>query len=459
MQEYFSILTNKGIDLLLKAAANKTQIALSKMSVSDDEGEIDQSITRLEGVKHSFSINSLIVDEADPHQLIAEGVINADVGGFYINKAGIYTANDELFAVAKLPRTYKPKLAEGSAKDITIRFIMQVDNANDITLKVDNNIVLVTRNWAISNFAAKNHNHDERYVKKDEINDGTPIGAYLAWSSQDKIPAGYLLCDGRSLKKSEYAELFAVIGYTYGGSGENFNIPKFNDGRFMRGTGGEAAPLSVKQGDAIRDIVGTINTGIEEGATYTGAFQAYSSGNGANGGFGDAGLMFKASLVVPTANENRPLNSSVVFIIKAKNVREAKQSEVDKTPYATEAKAGIIKIKNSITGAQEDVAVSEKAVASIASIGINQTWQDMLAERQNGVVYTNTTGRPIQILVSQQQSSTSQTCTLEINNVESLRNVSYGNADGCIVSAIIPARATYKVVYKNYTPLKWFELR
>ena len=150
---------------------------------------------------------------------------------------------------------------------------------------------------------------------------------------------------------------------------------------------------------------------------------------------------------------------SVVVLIKAKNVREQKQSEIDKTPYATESKAGIVKIKNTITGVQEDVAVSEKAVAGIASIGINQTWQDVLAERQNGVVYTNTTGRPIQILVSQQQSSSSQTCILEINNVESLRNVSYGNADGCIVSAIIPAGATYKVVYKNYTPLKWFELR
>lgn len=171
MQEYFSILTNKGIDLLLKAAANKTQIALSKMSVSDDEGDLNQSITTLNGVKHSFSINSLIVDEADPHQLIAEGIINADVGGFYINKAGIYTANDELFAVAKLPRTYKPKLAEGSAKDITIKFIMQVDNAGSVTLKVDNNVVLATRNWVISNFAAKNHNHDERYLKKQ---DATP---------------------------------------------------------------------------------------------------------------------------------------------------------------------------------------------------------------------------------------------------------------------------------------------
>lgn len=294
MQEYFSILTNKGIDLLLKAAANKTQIALSKMSVSDDEGDLNQSITALNGVKHSFSINSLIVDEADPHQLIAEGVINADVGGFYINKAGIYTANDELFAVAKLPRTYKPKLAEGSAKDIAIRFIMQVDNANDITLKVDNNVVLATRNWAISNFAAKNHNHDERYVKKDDIP------------------------------------------------------------------------------------------------------------------------------VAPQA--------------------------------ATETEAGIVKLKNSITGSLADTAVSEKAAKEYmdknASIGIGQTWQEVTSERHTGVTYTNTTGRPIFISVYMNSNSQGGSSAVEIFVDDKLISGQYAGRMGGITvylsaCAIVPSGSTY----------------
>ena len=294
MQEYFSILTNKGIDLLLKAAANKTQIALSKMSVSDDEGDLNQSITTLNGVKHSFSINSLIVDEADPHQLIAEGIINADVGGFYINKAGIYTANDELFAVAKLPRTYKPKLAEGSAKDIAIRFIMQVDNANDITLKVDNNVVLATRNWAISNFAAKNHNHDERYVKKDDIP------------------------------------------------------------------------------------------------------------------------------VAPQA--------------------------------ATETEAGIVKLKNSITGSLADTAVSEKAAKEYmdknASIGIGQTWQEVTSERHTGVTYTNTTGRPIFISVYMNSNSQGGSSAVEIFVDDKLISGQYAGRMGGITvylsaCAIVPSGSTY----------------
>jgi microcystin-dependent protein len=38
-------------------------------------------------------------------------------------------------------------------------------------------------------------------------------------------PTGYLLCEGQSVSTTTYADLFAVIGYTYGGSGSSFAIP------------------------------------------------------------------------------------------------------------------------------------------------------------------------------------------------------------------------------------------
>ena len=38
-------------------------------------------------------------------------------------------------------------------------------------------------------------------------------------------PTGFLVCDGSSVLKSAYPALWAVIGYYYGGSGANFNLP------------------------------------------------------------------------------------------------------------------------------------------------------------------------------------------------------------------------------------------
>lgn len=54
--------------------------------------------------------------------------------------------------------------------------------------------------------------------------DGTPIGTVVEFAGST-TPDGWLLCDGRSLSKTQYSDLFNVIGYTYGGSGNNFNLP------------------------------------------------------------------------------------------------------------------------------------------------------------------------------------------------------------------------------------------
>jgi hypothetical protein len=41
----------------------------------------------------------------------------------------------------------------------------------------------------------------------------------------NNIPQNYLECKGQSLSTSNYQALFSIIGYTYGGSGNNFNLP------------------------------------------------------------------------------------------------------------------------------------------------------------------------------------------------------------------------------------------
>ena len=51
-----------------------------------------------------------------------------------------------------------------------------------------------------------------------------PIGVIQAFSGTT-IPRGYLLADGTSYKVADYPDLYAVIGNTYGGDTENFNVP------------------------------------------------------------------------------------------------------------------------------------------------------------------------------------------------------------------------------------------
>ena len=44
---------------------------------------------------------------------------------------------------------------------------------------------------------------------------------------------GWMVCDGRSLSTNQYPYLFAALGYLYGGSGSQFNIPNYQ-GYFLR---------------------------------------------------------------------------------------------------------------------------------------------------------------------------------------------------------------------------------
>lgn len=66
----------------------------------------------------------------------------------------------------------------------------------------------------------------KKYIANKDIRTATPVGGSIDWyGPENTIPSDWMREDGRSLKKSEYPDLFAIIGYTYGGSGDNFNIP------------------------------------------------------------------------------------------------------------------------------------------------------------------------------------------------------------------------------------------
>lgn len=41
-------------------------------------------------------------------------------------------------------------------------------------------------------------------------------------------PEGWVLCDGASYEQELYAELYNVIGTTFGGSGSNFQVPNIS---------------------------------------------------------------------------------------------------------------------------------------------------------------------------------------------------------------------------------------
>ncbi|MHA7841867.1 MAG: phage tail protein [Winogradskyella sp.] len=68
-----------------------------------------------------------------------------------------------------------------------------------------------------------------------ESKDPVPTGAIFSFPLETP-PVGYLVCDGSAVSRTTYAELFAVLGTTYGsGDGSTtFNLPDYR-GKFLRG--------------------------------------------------------------------------------------------------------------------------------------------------------------------------------------------------------------------------------
>mgnify|MGYP002585161017 CR=1 FL=1 len=141
---------------------------------------------------------------------------------------------------------------------------------------------------------------------------GVPVGTIISWpvATNPEDMDNWLECNGQSISQSVYPELFALIG------GQTPDLR----GLFLRGHGGNSAALGVQQNDAIRNITGSF--GQHSSASAGGVF--YRTGGCAEdirssyGTWSGNGVGFDLSRVVPTAEENRPVNQAIRYLVRAR---------------------------------------------------------------------------------------------------------------------------------------------
>ena len=170
---------------------------------------------------------------------------------------------------------------------------------------------------------------DKRAVTPKGLSDWnkTPVGTIITYPVSS-IPTHCLECNGATISRETYSELFAAIGTTYGtGDGSTtFNLPDLR-GEFIRGfdngRGVDAGrALGSAQLDAMQKISGRA-VDIYGGANpvVTGAFA--ESGKEVVGAFTPGAgmtrsvwfLVLDSSLVTRTAAETRPRNVAMMFCI------------------------------------------------------------------------------------------------------------------------------------------------
>lgn len=189
----------------------------------------------------------------------------------------------------------------------------------------------------------------------DAMNTTIPLGVVWFWAgNRSAIPDSCAPYDGDVVNRADFPDLWADIAagkyptvsesvwlasgahrfkFSTGNGSTTFRFPDYNGvkaGSFkspvLRGDG--YAPIGGVLGDAIRNITGTHRGGtrapildILTGNTgaFTGTNQRNSATNTtASGAYNGLDLLFDASLVVPTADENRPNSGFGVWIGKVR---------------------------------------------------------------------------------------------------------------------------------------------
>ena len=85
-----------------------------------------------------------------------------------------------------------------------------------------------------------------------------PVGVILPFAG-DNPPGGFLICDGSSINRKQYCNLFNVIGLKYGyKNNETFNLPNLVD-RFIQGAS-DKNTLGSYLPPSLPNIKGTISS-------------------------------------------------------------------------------------------------------------------------------------------------------------------------------------------------------
>lgn len=119
----------------------------------------------------------------------------------------------------------------------------------------------------------------------------------------------WLLMNGQSCVGTAYATL----------TGKTVVPDMTTDGMFLR-QAKSLRTLGSAEGDAIRNITGSLdNVRFDDGVSASGPFSIANGAGGTGhvgGSNGDYKILFDVSKSVPTADENRPKNIAVNFMVK-----------------------------------------------------------------------------------------------------------------------------------------------
>ncbi|HGW8457055.1 TPA: phage tail protein [Klebsiella pneumoniae] len=145
-KKYLAVLTPAGEMKLAAAALNNEPVGFSMMAVGDGGGILPDPVGRSALVNERFRapLNRLVIADREANVIRAEMIMLPQVGGFWLREAALYDDEGVCLAVASLPPSYKPELAQGSGRLCAVNMWIAVSRTSDVELIADPSVIMAT---------------------------------------------------------------------------------------------------------------------------------------------------------------------------------------------------------------------------------------------------------------------------------------------------------------------------
>ncbi|KLF10506.1 phage tail protein [Klebsiella aerogenes] len=143
---FYARLTSAGERKFAAAAVSGVPVNFSEMAVGDGGGtapdlsDSDDLVNEL----YRAPLNRVVIADQGANIIRTEMIMMPQVGGFWVREAGLYDSEGVCIAVATVPPSYKPLLAQGSGRLHAVNIWIAVSSTADVELKADPSVILAT---------------------------------------------------------------------------------------------------------------------------------------------------------------------------------------------------------------------------------------------------------------------------------------------------------------------------
>lgn len=241
---------------------------------------------------------------------------------FFTQNGGTYTFNQSVSdAIGGYPEGARLWYVDSSTNEASLLRSTKGNNTDNFVTNPE----VIGTSWVLD-IVTQGYIQEQLEPIKESIAARLPAGIIAAWPGNTP-PDGWLVCNGATVSRTTYADLFAAIGTTFGaGDGSTtFELPDYQ-GDFLRGyLSGTSSAIGTRQAEGLPNITGQWNaTGVGTKLSSSGCFKGsnYTSGGETYGGDGTANT---THLKFSAANSNglygdsshvTPRNNAVKWCIK-----------------------------------------------------------------------------------------------------------------------------------------------